>query len=183
MKLHLALASAAVSLLALGMSTPASADLVSRDYTINAAGNCQPALPIFATNFRQRPLGIKNEGSSASFVTCSMPGDFFNAGNTFVGIGFVNTGAANYDVSCTFSDGITAPFGAPNYYPKTVTVPAGSAAAVIWAPGEFSLTTFTQNANFSCLLPPGGEINILEIQYQEDNGVAPPPPAGVRSVR
>jgi hypothetical protein len=183
MNLRTSIAACALAVAAAALSGPASADLVLRDYTINAAGNCQPALPVFSTNFRQRPLGIKNEGTTPAYVTCSLPGDFITAGNNFAGIGFVNTGAADYDVSCTFTDGVAAPFSTPNYYPQTVTVPAGSANAAIWDPAAFALTTFSQYANFSCLLPPGGEINLLEIQFEQDNGVAPPPARTGRATR
>lgn len=151
----------------------ASAEPVLRDLTVNATGICQSALPVFETAIRKRPTAIRNEGTTPAFVSCSLPGDFFNEGNVFVGVGLTNLGTAPVTVECTFVDGFALPWaGGPTFNTGSVTLPAGGTNAIIWEPADGE--TFSNNANLSCALPVGVEIQLVEIQYEEDNGVEPP---------
>lgn len=153
-------------------ASSASAAPVLRDYTINATGNCNGALPSYEGALRKRPLAINNEGTATAFVSCSLPGDFFNEGNNYVAAGFENTSAAAVSVTCTFVDGFSPPFSTPQYIVKTVSVPAGGVNVLEWEPAAGAI--FTPNANLNCSLPPGAGINLIEVQYEEDNGVADP---------
>ena len=156
-------------------SLSAMAEPVLRDYTINAAGNCNGALPSFEGALRKRPTAIANEGASSAFVTCSLAGNFLNDGNNVVVAIFTNNSAAEVSFNCTFVDGYSAGIGGGSVFnPQTVTIAAGMPGAVIWEPAEGEL--FSNNANVSCALPAGVEINALEIQFEEDNGVEPPAP-------
>jgi hypothetical protein len=150
------------------------AEPVLRDYTINATGACNGALPSFEGALRKRPTAIANEGTAPAFVSCSTPGDFFNDGNNFVALGFSNRSAVSVTFTCTFVDGFAPPFGAPAFYPQEVTIPANSPGVAIWEPASEGVALFTGNANFNCNLPVGVEINLLEVQYEEDNGVEVP---------
>ncbi|MBC7989294.1 MAG: hypothetical protein H7Y19_06900 [Luteimonas sp.] len=130
-----------------------------------ASGSCQGNLPASDTNLRNRPLAIKNEGSSAAFVSCAVPTPY-NPESVDAAVVFVtNTTAAAINVSCTYVDGGLQPNVV--FHPKTVAVPANAFAPIIWEPAEFSLTTFSLYANFSCNVPPGVELNVVGLDYTE----------------
>lgn len=158
-----------VAIAGLLMSGAAVSAPVERDYTINAAGNCNGALPSYEGELRKRPLGIQNEGDSPAFVTCSVPGDYFASGNLVVAVAMSNQGAAPVTVNCTFVDGVTAPFGEAMYYPQAVEIAPGSVGVAEWNPAEGE--AFSSNANVSCNVPVGAAINFVEVVYLEDNGV------------
>lgn len=152
-------------------SMSASAEPVPRTYLVNAAGNCNGALPSFEGALRKRPTAVVNEGTSNAFVSCSLAGDAGNSGNVGFQIGFSNRNAAPVSFACTFVDGYAAPFlgGEPVFYPQTIEIAANAVAAAVWAPAEGEV--FSNNANVSCALPPGVEINLLVVGFDEDNGV------------
>lgn len=152
-------------------ASSASAAPVLRDYTINATGNCNGALPSYEGALRKRPLAINNEGSAVAFVSCSLPGSFFDDGNLYLAVGLENTGSAPASVTCTFVDGLAPAFDTPQYYTQTVVVPANGAEIMSWEPAT---GTFSANANLNCSLPVGAGINFIEVQFEEDNGVADP---------
>lgn len=157
----------------------ASAEPVLRDVTVNATGYCQAALPAYETSLRKRPTAIRNEGAANAFVSCSLPGDYFNVGgNYFAAVTFANAGASVANVSCTFVDGLAAPWqeGGPVYRQGAVNVQPGTVNYLVWEPGAEE--AFSANANFSCSLPPGVEIHFIEIQFEEDNGVESAPTRG-----
>jgi hypothetical protein len=125
----------------------------------NATGSCQGNLPASDTNIRKRPLAIKNEGGTASFVSCSVttPHNPESVDNAVVYL--TNTNASPVDVSCTFVDGPAAALA--TFHPQTLTLDPGIFTAMLWEPEDFQLTTFSIWANFTCNLPPGVEINIV----------------------
>ena len=130
-----------------------------------ASGSCQGNLPASDTNLRNRPLAIKNEGSSSAFVSCAVQTPY-NPESVDAAVVFVtNTTAAAINVSCTYVDGGLAP--SVVFHPKTVAVPANAVVPIIWEPAEFALTTFSAYANFSCNVPPGVELNVVGVDYTE----------------
>jgi len=153
-------------------ASSASAAPVVRDYTINATGNCNAALPAYEGAIRKRPLAVQNEGTTDAFVSCSLPGDFTGTGNYLFVVGLSNLGTTSITVNCTYVDGLTPPIGEPAYLPQSVTIAAGSIGFAVWESEEGEL--FTQFANVSCLLPPNAAINVLEVQFEQDNGVEEP---------
>ncbi len=143
-------------------ATPALAVTSNRTQVQNGAGACQGALPTFDTNLRQRPLGVNNEGTANAFVTCSMKSsDFYDATNTFGGVGVTNTTAAALDITCTYVSGV-AGLTTPLYFTKTTNVPAGTFALVTWDPTiDNAGNPFQNTDNYSCLLPPGTQLNFI----------------------
>ena len=135
----------------------------------NAAGSCQGNLPASDTNLRNRPLAIKNEGSSNAFVTCSVTTPHNQDTVDDAVVILTNTTAAAINVSCTFVDGGLQPNVA--FYPKTVTLAPNAFTPIIWTPEEFSLTTFSAFANFSCNVPPGVELNVVGVDYTDSTPV------------
>ena len=162
---------AAASLACVFASAPVIAEPVPRSLTVNAAGACNGALPSFEGALRKRPTAISNEGAANAFVSCSLAGDASNTGNVDLQVGFTNKSAAPVSFACTFVDGYAQGFFGlePLYYPTTVAVAANAIGAAQWTAEEG--TAFSNNANVSCVLPPGVEINLLLVQFDEDNGV------------
>lgn len=129
----------------------------------NGAGACQGALPVYATNLRARPLGLNNEGTSAAYASCSHNViDFYGVTNTFNGVGLSNRGGADVDVSCVLVSG-NIDFAPATYFPKTITVPTGNTLVVLsWDPAlDNGGVNFPNTMNYSCLLPPGIDIQAI----------------------
>lgn len=160
LNLSSSLLAAAVAIAGLTMAGDASAQATNVQ---NAAGACQGALPVYATLLRNRPLAISNEGHSSSYVTCSpMTLDFYGTTNNFNGLVVANTTAADIDLSCTLVAG-NIDFEPATYYPKTLTVPTGGAISVFfWDPvADNGGVNFANTSNYSCLLPPGIDIQAV----------------------
>lgn len=162
---------AAASLACMFATAPAGAEPVSRSLVVNATGACNGALPSFEGALRKRPTAISNEGAANAFVSCSLAGDVINAGNIDLQVGFTNKTDAPVSFACTFVDGYAQGFfgAVPVYHPATVALAANAVGAAQWTAEEDM--AFGNNANVSCVLPPGVEINLLLVQFDEDNGV------------
>jgi hypothetical protein len=139
---------------AIGMST-AGAEEITRQ---NATGICQGALPAFDTQIRKRPLAIRNEGTQSSFVSCSLAGTGLEEHNS-VEIVFTNSSPVSVDVNCTVVSG-RATFGAPPlFYPRVVTLAAGSSNSIVH---EFDNAVDPANLiNSSCILPAGVSLDYI----------------------
>ena len=157
----LATATAAVLLLA-------APETRANDWS-NPIDVCQGALPAFESSLRKRPLGIINEGETPVFVNCSMraPLGQIEGGGIRVNqilLLLTNRAAAAQSVSCTLVDGVAAPFtGFPAIYlPKTVDIQPNNFAVLNWFDFETTVGRF-RIPNLSCALPPGAEINIVQM--------------------
>jgi hypothetical protein len=168
--LRTALATAVLGL-AMGMASPvtyAGSALVAA----NGANSCSGTLPAYQTQLRARPLALKNEGSSAAFVSCSFESGYaFSSGKDF-GAYIINTGASDADVSCTGVDGLDATLAAafmapaPVFVSKSATIPAGGAASLFFfVPADFP--TLTGFNGMTCLLPPGVGISLAGKDYTD----------------
>lgn len=170
---HLVLAAfAAATVVVSALPAPAHAAKVSRTYLINAAGNCNGALPAFETALRKRPTAITNEGASPAFVSCSLPGDFQNDGTELFFMAFTNTNATPVTFNCTYVDGQASGFSGSRFYPKSITLQASGPGFAQWVPSEEGQTIFRNYANVSCALPPGVELNSVQTYFSEENGVS-----------
>jgi hypothetical protein len=152
------------------MSGSALAVTVQRTQVQYGAGACQGNLPVSATQLRARPLAIKNEGTSSAFVSCSLAADdFFGALNDFNGVAITNSTGAAVEISCTLVTGnIDFPI---NFFPKTGTIAANSLGVVSWSPAaDNGDVPFNNSLNYSCLIPPGVEINGVFTNIEEEVG-------------
>lgn len=145
---------------AAALMVPAEADATVAQ---NGAGACQGALPVYATNLRARPLGINNEGTSGAYVSCSLHTiDLYQADNAVNGLMLSNGGGADADVDCVLvSSG--SDLGSASYFPKSITVPAGASKVELsWDPAaDNGGANFPNTMNYSCLLPPGIDVNYV----------------------
>ncbi|MEP6635012.1 MAG: hypothetical protein ABJA62_12480 [Luteimonas sp.] len=151
--------------------------LTSRTHVQSAVGLCQGALPSFEGALRKRPLAINNEGTTASFVSCTVDSEAAYAAQQVqdIAILFTNRGAATA-VNCTLVDGIAtatagplAGVGVPEFFPKTLNLAAGTAGGTH---GKLGWNLTDKPAGFflpavSCLLPPGVEINFVQHIYDQ----------------
>lgn len=136
----------------------------------NGTAFCQSALPVFDTQIRKRPLGVNNEGNANAFVSCSIPVGY-NPGNITNGVIYMtNRNDETVAVTCTLVDGVVADAGLPDipaYYPQAIALLPGEFTPLIWDPADHGLESFTVYQNYSCILPPGVEINLLGHDYQD----------------
>lgn len=137
----------------------------------NATANCQGALPAFETAIRKRPLAVINEGTSASFVTCSFVKEFNDEIETlgvtsYFGAFFTNRTSAGVTVSCTGVAGFET--NASNtFVNKQVTVAANSSAQaqLFFLPVDNNGNGYHPLVSISCNLPAGVGINDTWIGY------------------
>lgn len=127
---------------------------------IPAVDACQGALPNFEGALRKRPLGIVNQSSATTFVSCGLPRA--NSSESFIGFVFAtvtNGGADNADISCTLVDGFAASQGGtPVYVVKSEMVAPGAGSNLSWDTSDIGKANFDM-VQLSCALPPGTEIN------------------------
>jgi len=131
-----------------------------------AVGACRGSSPVANANLRKRPLGVRNEGATAVFVSCAAqwgynPTQIFSAQ-----VILNNTNAQATDVTCTLVDGVAN--GAAFYFPKTMSLAANNLDGFVWRPEDYGGTSFSGFENFSCSLPPGIEINGVGFEYHFD---------------
>jgi len=130
----------------------------------NAVDICQGSLPSFEGALRKRPLAIANEGTSTAFVSCSIRTSF---GDDVTGIVVVmiNRGASNQTFSCTLVEGIALPYlgNPPVYQPESTTIEAGNNGGFNWNYNADNDGDFYEIPNLNCSLPPGGEINAIQV--------------------
>lgn len=130
----------------------------------NAVDVCQGALPNFEGALRKRPLAIANEGASPSFVSCSLRTPLSAQENvTGLIVLFTNRAAAAQAFSCTLVEGVAAPFGSPVFQPKATVLPAGAFGALGWDQHGDNGGDVYEIPNLNCALPPGVEINVLQV--------------------
>lgn len=151
------------ALVVAGAAFMAPTDAQTATFRINAAGSCQGALPVYATNLRFRPTALKNEGTSSSYISCSL-GSLESAVHTNVRIFFGNASAAAADVSCTVVTG-NVQQGLTWYTIAPVTIAPGGVGAVGQDFDE--LVDTAAQVNMSCLLPKGVELQYIR-QTEED---------------
>lgn len=140
----------------------------------NAIDVCQGSLPQFDASLRKRPLAISNEGAQSSFISCSIraPLGQIEGGGTDVSqiiVLLTNRAATAQSVSCTLVDGVSAPFPSfpAIYLPKTVEIQPGAFAVVNWFDFETEAGRY-RLPNLSCALPPGTEINLVQMNTAVD---------------
>jgi hypothetical protein len=159
---HVLLATAAAAAL---LST---APVHANDWS-TAVDVCQGSLPAFEGQLRKRPLAISNEGTEPAYISCAIRAPLGNLDGggvdvTQIIVLFTNRAATAQSVSCTLVDGVAAPFPSfpAIYLPKTVDLAAGGFGVVNWFDFETEAGRY-RLPNLSCALPPGTEINIVQM--------------------
>lgn len=139
------------------------------EMSANAAANCQGALPAFETAIRKRPLGVQNEGTSASFVTCSFVNQYDSDAQgqiDYFDAFFINKGTSAAVVSCTGVAGFET--GASNrFISKEVTVAPNSTVHTLmhFDAGDNGGQPYYPLVSLSCRIPPGVAINDTYVGY------------------
>lgn len=127
----------------------------------NGQKACDPALPIYDTNLRQRPRGAVNESTSgvAVFATCGFDYQSNSYGTEWVEAIATNVGTSPQTVTCTAVVGREGQ--ATEFLTKTASIPAGGTAAIRWTPGS----RWQTDTALSCRLPNGTGIARTVIQF------------------
>lgn len=144
-------------------ATPAYAD----DWS-NAVDVCQGSLPSFEGALRKRPLAIANEGTSSSFLSCSLRAPAATNGQGLVAgtiVVVTNRSASAKTVSCTLVDGAALPYPSipPTYHTKSIDVGAGGWSAASWTQQDDNANSPYRRPNLNCSLPVGVELNSVAI--------------------
>lgn len=133
----------------------------------NAQLSCDPALPIYDSNLRQRPRAVVNESTTntSAFATCG----FSYVSNSY-GIEFFRTRVGNINpqgspaitVKCTGVIGVEGEVNT-QFITKTVQVNPGDTALLSWSGADRYQTAVA----VSCLLPQGGSVTQSTIRYRQ----------------
>jgi hypothetical protein len=150
---------------ALAISALCAARAHATDWS-NAVDVCQGSLPSFEGALRKRPLAIANEGSSSSFVSCSIRAPLDSEVVTGVAVVFTNRSTATRTVSCTLVDGIAEPFATPVFQPKPVALATGAFGILSWFQDADNGGDPYAIPNLNCSLPPGVEINVVQMNAE-----------------
>lgn len=166
----------AVLLSALSAAQPAQA---GGGFNLTQAANptawCQPATPFSDGFMRKRPLAIQNEGTAASFVTCSIPLLLGGPISLRVEASSFN-GTEGATVSCTMVSGSYEVGVEPRRITKSLSInDDNSVNTVQWDGPDFEGLTLNDGlVNLSCLLPPGTGLNRITLVNRQGD---PEPPA------
>lgn len=156
----------AASSLAFALAAPPAGAATVHEISM-AVDRCQPALPAFDTAFRKRPLAMKNESTSPAFVTCAYTGGYgARRLVSWISVGLINEGPTAVTFTCTLVD-YQGGAGQPRYFPKTITVFAGSSAELGWQPSDNAGERFIYPAA-SCSIPGGVGIRWTATSADQD---------------
>lgn len=131
--------------------------------TVEAVGVCQSALPVHDANVRKRPLAIANEGATTAFVSCSLQTPIGAGGVSDIALSLKNRSSVSAQVTCTFVEGAHFDEELNFFFPKSVTVSAGSYTWMNWNYTFDNSGQVLFGARFNCALPPGVEIGHIQL--------------------
>lgn len=131
----------------------------------SAVDVCQGSLPSFEGALRKRPLAIANEGTSSAFISCSIRAPLGEEDVNGIIVLFTNRSASTQLFSCTLVDGVALPFPnyPPVYQPKPLLIEAGEMGLLLWAWDVDNGGEPYDIPNLNCGLPPGVEINVVQM--------------------
>lgn len=161
---------ALATLAVLATGATASAAPIDRTKMVMATSICQSALPVFDGVVRKRPMAVQNEGTTATFITCGLEGEYFGARHAReVYVHLTNLTASTVTVSCTLVDAGNG-LNAPTYLPKSAVLPANIPTwDMHWSLADSGGQGFLYPA-ISCNLPPGTGIKGAGWIYREEIG-------------
>jgi hypothetical protein len=154
------------------VAAPAIGVEKTMETSANATANCQGALPNFEGAIRKRPLAVQNEGSAASFVSCSFSSEYDTEAQrpvSYFGAFFTNGSATARTVTCTGVAGYDT--GDNTYVSKSVTVAPNrlEQADIFFVPGDIGGAGYYPLVSMSCNIPPGVGINDTYVGYVVDD--------------
>src|SRR5690242_3986106 len=120
------------------LSTNASAATVHHVTNANAAGVCAPAFSDQVVC--NRPTGVRNIGTAAIYVTCSVPGDSLGSKATSTYIRVANFGTGSQTISCNFQPGFTLSTDGTTYqgsYGKSILLTASAYNWLTFNPADY----------------------------------------------
>lgn len=135
----------------------------------NAVDICQGSLPSFEGALRKRPLAIANEGTTSAFVSCSIRTSISGLEEvTGIIVLLINRSASDQVFSCTLVEGVALPYtgNPPVYQPESIVIEAGDVSGLGWNYIADNDGDPYQIPNLNCSLPPGGEINVIQVNTQ-----------------
>jgi len=152
------------SLLTLASATAAATNPQVVSMAVNAQASCDPALPVYDANVRQRPLAIQNEGVTPGFVTCGFAVDE-NADNVRdFGVQVRNRSLVTQTVTCTAVVGDDR--NGADYYAKSITLAPGAAGVLSWIAAQNGENDgWDGPVGSSCLLPPGTSLTKTAVSW------------------
>ena len=130
----------------------------------NAVDICQGARPSYEGALRKRPLAIANEGAMPAFVSCSIRASF-DEDITSIVLVLTNRGASSQAFSCTLVEGVALPYSGnpPVYQPDSTVIAAGDYGGLGWNYNVDNGGHPYEIPNLNCSLPPGGELNVVQV--------------------
>lgn len=160
-------------------SIPANAELELHGNASGPTARCQGALPVFETAIRKRPLAVQNEGTAASFITCSFEVDSVDAidgAPVLLDTYFSTTNTSPVDITCTAVSGFQG--GTNEFVSFTGTINPNAAepfANLFWLDTDFDDGLASGLISISCNLPAGVGINDSYIWWAADDLTEPTP--------
>ena len=152
----------AATLVLAASATMRSTDAQAAISATTPVGACLGSSRASDANLRERPLGVRNEGATAVFVSCAAQWGYNPYQVADASIVVTNSNARAVDVACTLVDGV---LDTVTYFPKTVSIAANGVGEMVWRYSDYGNTSFSGFENFSCNLPPGVEINFVGFGY------------------
>lgn len=159
-------------------SPVASAVDAPRDEVFQAAGMCAPAYDNAYRGIRFRASGVRNQGTATVSFACTAPGDWREAassdGAQHLSMRVANFAATSITIKCTLRPGYSAGAGTEltqGAFPQSHVLAPGEVYWFNWMAADLlPAGTEFANPNFGCDVPPGGELQYMWRQYQENIG-------------
>lgn len=165
---------------ATAFSAPTQAVMVSRIQVSSAVAGCHGTTATFDDMLKVSYQGMRNASANKmAIINCGGVATPNNSGTGDVvvyEIGLDNRGATDITLNCSLYDGLADSItGVATVYPKSVTVPAGSAAYIDWDGTDTGGTQWDNGAKFSypsveCQLPTNMELSYTAQIYNVDVG-------------
>ncbi len=154
--------------------TAAAADVFRYDQQ-GASAICQAALSAQAANLRARPLGLTNEGTETTFVTCTFQGDdtVGGRGATQIEANVSSSGTGATLINCTLVNGVAsgASTGATYTTRSASAFPNEPGSSIAWLPADLpAAPPRISLPAIQCGLPPATTLHYLGRYYEENIG-------------
>jgi len=155
------------------LSNPASAGIVTKTQTQNAASACALSIPTTDTKVRPKATGFRNEGTTNQFVICGFDIDSTDPGFHSIQLSFASIDGAAHNVSCTAAARFNSSTSA-QYLTKNVAVPAGDTATFQISDqdpdyDEAVYNLYPWGQSVTCTLTPGTAITSLQSTHDDED--------------
>ncbi len=140
-------------ILAALIAGPAYATGSAYEYAANASAVCQPALPVYDTNIRKRPLAFINESrtQTSAFGNCMFGYQSNSYGTQSFQLTLKSFRTSPVTVACT---GVLGTEGNARFVVRSYPLPAGGSALVKFTAADFNRgSEYKAPGAIQCLLP------------------------------